>query len=99
MFNNIFSFNGRINKTEYSISILIVVVGFTLLELFQFPKNITYLKLVLNLVIWFFLIAQGAKRCHDIGNNGWFQFIPFYIVYLMFANSQFGRNYYGESPR
>lgn len=49
-------------------------------------------------LIWF-LIAQGAKRSHDRGNSGWYQIIPFYILWLLFADSESGGNEYGLNPK
>ena len=49
-------------------------------------------------LIWFF-IAQGAKRSHDRGNSGWFLFVPFYVFWLVFADSDSGKNEYGLNPK
>ncbi len=49
-------------------------------------------------LIWF-LIAQGAKRSHDRGNSGWYQIIPFYGLWLLFADSESGKNEYGLNPK
>ncbi|HEY9187886.1 MAG TPA: DUF805 domain-containing protein [Ignavibacteria bacterium] len=48
--------------------------------------------------IWF-LLSQGAKRCHDIGNNGWYQIIPFYFLWMLFADSEIGINVFGPNPK
>ena len=49
-------------------------------------------------MIWF-LWAQNAKRCHDRGNSGWYQIIPFYVFVLMFGGSDEGSNEYGDNPK
>ena len=49
------------------------------------------------LTIW--LLMQGAKRCHDRGNSGWFQIIPGYILWMVFAPGDDGDNKYGPSPK
>ena len=49
-------------------------------------------------MLWFY-IAQGAKRCHDRGNSGWYQIIPFYSLWMLFGNSDVGENEYGPRPK
>ena len=45
--------------------------------------------------MWY-IFAQGAKRCHDCGRSGWYQVIPFYFFWLIFANEETKSNKYGE---
>ena len=47
---------------------------------------------------WFGL-AQGTKRCHDRGNPGIFMIIPFYGLWMLFADSEPGTNEYGPNPK
>jgi uncharacterized membrane protein YhaH (DUF805 family) len=49
-------------------------------------------------MIWF-LWAQNAKRCHDRGNSGWYQLIPFYFLVLLFGDGEEGENEYGDNPK
>lgn len=49
-------------------------------------------------MVWFSL-AQNAKRCHDRGNSGWYQLIPFYFLVLLFGGSDKGSNKYGDNPK
>lgn len=49
-------------------------------------------------VMWF-LFAQGAKRCHDLGRSGWFQFIPLYVFWMLFQDGKPLANRYGASPK
>jgi uncharacterized membrane protein YhaH (DUF805 family) len=46
-----------------------------------------------------FLLAQGSKRCHDRNNSGWYQIIPFYTLWMLFAAGDVKENSYGESPK
>jgi uncharacterized membrane protein YhaH (DUF805 family) len=48
--------------------------------------------------LWFFW-AQGAKRCHDLSMSGWYQIIPLFPLYLIFANGETVANTYGEDPK
>jgi uncharacterized membrane protein YhaH (DUF805 family) len=61
---------------------------------FNIKSIIIYTVELVFLVLIFFL---GAKRCHDLGKNGWWQFIPFYILWMLFKKGQFQKNKYGNS--
>ncbi|WP_215241614.1 DUF805 domain-containing protein [Dyadobacter helix] len=100
MFKKPFSFDGRIGRTEYCLSYfgyfaILVVLGAT------FPNTdmANLLQLILLIPLIWFLLAQGAKRCHDRGNFGGFQIIPFYLLWMMFAPGDPGENEYGPSPK
>jgi len=96
MFASSFSFDGRIRRTEYALSFLIyLVLVYVLGELFKSSsiKGFTFIP-----VLWF-LWAQGAKRCHDRGNSGWWQIIPFYVFWMLFAEGDKEENEYGSSPK
>jgi uncharacterized membrane protein YhaH (DUF805 family) len=45
------------------------------------------------------MLAQGAKRCHDRNNSGWYQLIPFYFIWILFGDSDTGFNDYGPNPK
>lgn len=96
MFASSFSFDGRIRRTEYALSFLIyLALVYVLGELFKSSsiKGFTFIP-----VLWF-LWAQGAKRCHDRGNSGWWQIIPFYVFWMLFADGDKEENEYGSSPK
>lgn len=62
------------------------------------PRNsdpVTFLVIAIP-ALWF-LLAQGAKRSHDLGNSGWYQLIPFYVLWLLFQDSTYGDNEYGKN--
>ena len=48
--------------------------------------------------LWF-IFAQGAKRCHDRGNSGWYQLIPFYGLWMLFGDGDAHENDYGTDPK
>ncbi len=98
MFSNPFSFEGRIRRTEYGISFIIVVIVNTFLNAMVATGEVPLIGLAYIPTLWF-LWAQGAKRCHDIGNNGWWQIIPFYVFWLIFASGDSGINQYGRNPK
>lgn len=106
MFKAPFSFNGRIRRTEYGISFIIYFLVVVFLQIILVgmargeasPGLAIFLMLVI-IPLFYFMLAQGAKRCHDRGNSGWYQLIPFYGLWMMFADSDFGDNEYGPNPK
>lgn len=97
MFQKPFSFNGRIRRTEYAISLLIYLIIILLITTLTSESPIAALICYIPLV-WF-LWAQGAKRCHDLGNSGWFQIIPFYSLWMLFARGNLDINEYDLNPQ
>lgn len=100
MFKSAFSFEGRIRRTEYGISYLLYIAAvFAIAFIGEINTDLeTVLYLCYIPMLWF-LWAQGSKRCHDRGNSGWFQIIPFYVLWMVFADSDFGENGYGLNPK
>lgn len=107
MFKAPFSFDGRIRRTEYGLSFLILVfvqmligamVGLGVNNSSDGGSQIVVFY-ILNLPLLIFFWAQGAKRCHDLGNSGWCQLIPLYGFWLLFSDGQYGTNKYGENPK
>lgn len=108
MFKNIFSFDGRIRRLEYGLSYIIYIVYaviagvlsavFGIIDDAESPKN-TLMSLLVLVPGMLFMLAQGAKRCHDRGNSGWWQIIPFYGLWMLFADGEIGDNEYGENPK
>ena len=101
MFQNPFSFEGRIRRTEYGLTLVIYIgVMFVLSAITGMfgAGGIIILLLALIPMVWF-CWAQGAKRCHDLGRSGWFMLIPFYGLVMLFAEGDAGRNEYGADPK
>lgn len=99
MFKNPFSFEGRIRRTEYGISYIIYMIGlFSMSFAMEVNEELSFMLLLYIPLIWF-LLAQGAKRCHDRGSSGFFQIIPFYVLWMLFADSVYGENEYGKNPK
>ena len=100
MFKTPFSFTGRIRRLEYVISYLIYF-GLFILGVFAF-ENIekgNFMYTFLLIIIQWFILAQGAKRCHDVGTSGFFQFIPFYGIWMLFGAGNEWDNRYGANPK
>ncbi|UII77178.1 DUF805 domain-containing protein [Flagellimonas sp. HMM57] len=85
---------------EYGLSYLIyILLYFTVAFIWQeLQKGGVVFFLLYVVFIWFFL-AQGAKRCHDLGNSGFYQLIPFYGLWLIFQDGEPHENKYGFSPK
>lgn len=100
MFQNPFSFYGRIRRLEYGLSIIIMYLCGIFIGLFigltGIPEEMMYLFLI---PVYWFQLAQGAKRCHDRNNTGWYQIIPFYGLWMLFADGDYGENDYGPNPK
>ena len=106
MFKNIFSFEGRIRRTEYGITYLVylainLLLQFTV-ESAENGNGNTVLPIILLIIfipMLYIMFSQGAKRCHDRGNSGWYQLIPFYPLWMIFGDSDYGSNEYGPNPK
>lgn len=97
MFRAPFSFEGRIRRLEYGLSYM---VSYFLLQVFSVMFiEIPIMILICVFVYMWFNLAQGAKRCHDRGNSGWFQIIPFYGLWMLFGDGDRGENQYGINPK
>lgn len=105
MFKNPFSFEGRIRRLEYGLSYIIYMIACVLAgffgELFDVSQSglATVIFLLLFITLVWFMLAQGAKRCHDRGNSGIWQIIPFYGFWMLFADGEIGDNEYGPNPK
>ena len=97
--SKLFSLKGRIGRSEYCMTYLIVwLISLPINVIDDGPFVIFYsfIYLVLFIPMYWIYLAQGAKRCHDLGHSGWFQLIPFYFLWMMFAKGTPEENEYGE---
>lgn len=100
MFKSPFSFEGRIRRLEYGLSYILYLSFIVLVALLQEHFNIDEMWAVIPYLFFIvFLLAQGTKRCHDMGKNGFYQLIPFYIIALLFQEGQRKENKYGNDPK
>lgn len=101
MFKRPFNFfTGRIRRMEYWLSLIILyayafVIGL-IVGASRWPEGVLYILLIPG---YWFIWAQGSKRCHDRGNSGWYQLIPFYGLWMAFADGEPGENEYGTNPK
>ncbi|GGH20443.1 DUF805 domain-containing protein [Sphingobacterium alkalisoli] len=101
-FKRPFSFNGRIRRTEWWVSVIIVHITTALVAAALESNTSTAsngLAVLLYIPIIWFALAQGTKRCHDRGNSGFFILVPFYALWLAFGDSDVGQNEYGTNPK
>jgi uncharacterized membrane protein YhaH (DUF805 family) len=99
MFKNPFSFNGRIRRTEFGVSLIIYYIIYFVIIASSDESSEQQLMVLLFIPIIWLLLAQGAKRCHDIGRSGWWQIIPFYGFWLLFKDGDMWPNEYGYNPK
>lgn len=106
MFTNPFSFDGRIRRTEFGISLLLFFVlyggifGIVYEFFFDFAEEKQILIfLILFIPLLWFTYAQGAKRCHDLEKSGWWQLIPFYLFIMLFQEGESRHNKFGQNPK
>ncbi|MCD0489664.1 DUF805 domain-containing protein [Pedobacter sp. MC2016-14] len=101
MFKRPFSFDGRIRRLEYGYSAIIHLVAYLIYEycLIGAGPMIVIIGSVFFIPPTIFILAQGAKRCHDLDRNGWWQVIPFYGIKLLFKEGEPLDNEYGSSPK
>ena len=96
-----FSFKGRIGRLQLILSYVVgFVAWFAIYALsepaLEYNSNIFLLFLACTVVFLWFLYAQCAKRCHDLGKSGAWMFVPFWNVLLFFAEGEEQDNQYGQ---
>ena len=98
MFQNPFSFDGRIRRLEYGLTIIINTVLYFIMFGIIVATGSMLATLLYFPMLWFAL-SQNTKRCHDLGRSGWWQLIPFYGLFLLFEDGDRQTNEYGPSPK
>jgi len=97
---NFFWVNGRCGRLTFFLTWLATNVGIRVADYLSRGKTHTpegYLYLLIILVCVWVAFCVGAKRCHDLGHNGWWQLIPFYGLWLLFAAGDPDDNEYGSA--
>ncbi len=107
MFSKPFSFNGRINRKEYILSILIISFGGGILAWILrllFPDidegmGLGFVFIMLYVLAAFYsIIVAMVKRCHDSGTPSWLILLmgPILIYVLMIVPRKKFDNEYGK---
>lgn len=97
-----FSFKGRIGRVQLILSYVVGFVAwfasFLLFDIEHSDGNggVILLFLACTAVFFWFIYAQCAKRCHDLGKSGAWMFVPFWNILLFFAEGEKGENQYGQ---
>lgn len=103
---SMFSFNGRVGRIAYLVAafggffilclpiIILRVLGADIDAAFE-GKIMSPLFGIWYLFYCYIAIMVGTKRCHDLGHSGWFQIIPFYGLFMLFAAGDDDENEYG----
>ena len=98
MFANLISFEGRIRRAEFAITlILCYFVRSFLLAIFGEFNLLSTISSVFLVLIFF---SQSVKRLHDMDQTGWLAILPVYNpILLLFVDGTRGKNQYGEDPK
>lgn len=97
-----FSFKGRIGRVQLILSYVMGFVAwfasFLLFDIEHSDGNggVILLFLACTVAFFWFLYAQCAKRCHDLGKSGAWMFVPFWNILLFFAEGEKKDNQYGQ---
>ncbi|HOZ40421.1 MAG: DUF805 domain-containing protein [Flavobacteriales bacterium] len=99
MYRKPFSFQGRTRRLELVISVVILFAISLVVGIAFAPKLPPYhVGLIALPVTWLFL-AQGVKRCHDLGKPWWWFFVPFFVLWMLIAAGEQRVNQFGLSPK
>ena len=94
----------RITRSKYFVNYLLVSFGLGIIVgLLRVFCGDTGLVLALRGIIYIgatiYGILGARLRCHDLGKSGWWMLIPFYGLWLLFADGQPFTNQYGPDPK
>lgn len=98
----ILSPSGKVGRLPYSIAVLFFWISYITIIVLNFGINVIekgeealvsptktqgLFSLFLPIIAWV-LLVQGAKRCHDLERNGWWQFVPFFFFVMIFKKGK-----------
>lgn len=110
MFDQFFSFTGRINRKTFIQSWLAAILTALVLRMVFVYIGIPLLANITYFILYLVQISLIIRRCYDLGLTKWwivgmvivsalppFSLIP--IIYLMWAKGNPFDNQYGEEPK
>lgn len=103
MLKKTFSLKGRIRRTEFVVSYIVyTILQALILQLFESDDGdgivLILALLAIPIMLWF-ILAQSAKRAHDMDDSAWWLLFPFYLLWLIFVKGSPLVNKYGNNPR
>jgi uncharacterized membrane protein YhaH (DUF805 family) len=91
----LFSFMGRINRTEYIISFIGAIIF--IFAVGNVEDDVV--RRILQLAADVFIYSQCVRRLHDFGASGWYVLIPIISwIFAAFPKGDKGENEYGKAP-
>ena len=98
---SIFSFKGRAQRSEYwAVNLPIAILG-RMSEMIPddaFENIAVSLGVIILAILMVWIgVATNARRCHDLGHNGFWQLIPFYGIWMAFVKGDEMANEYGPA--
>lgn len=100
MFSNCLRFKGRARRTEYWIICVLASIYSSIWESVLENSDSSSSLLTIFIITWLFMLwpifSVRTRRCHDLGHNAFWQFIPFYGIFLALAPGESKTNKYGS---
>ena len=96
--SKLFSFSGRMGQGAYFVLVLIYNLYFYSFIAFPDGADNKYYGLwllLLPLFAWI-RIAGNTRRCHDFGRSGWWQVVPFFVLWMLFSPGDAFPNEYDD---
>lgn len=92
------NFKGRTSRKDYWSFILVFFFFVFILNGIDIGTFIN-IPLSIYLIIFILPLSSGTiRRLHDTGHVGWFIFVPFINIYLLFKKGHGRMNRYGSNP-
>lgn len=103
MFKNVFLFKGRARRSEFWVAYAIFFFAMMAVSAIADAGGdsgfVAFLCIVLFIAGFWLFLSEGTRRCHDLGHNGFWMLIPYYLLWMLFQNSKEGPNEYGNNPK